>query len=87
MDNTNKKDVERKSNSSALDGLVIKPCPCGKTPTKLHCVDNGQGSKWAQASGDCCGEWSVEFRTGYFDLNSEKCQGYAIDSWNGAPRA
>ncbi len=70
--------------------LVIKPCPCGKTPTKLYCIDNGQGSNktmWAQASGDCCGEWSVEFRTGYFDLSSEECQRYAIDSWNEAPRA
>ncbi len=65
----------------------IEMCPCGKTPKELHSVDNGQNMKWGQVSGDCCGEWSIEFRTRYKDLESEECKEYARQAWNNAPRA
>lgn len=65
----------------------IKPCPCGETPKELGLNYNGQGSKWATAVGTCCGEWEVEFRTGYEALDSEKCMEYALEAWNRAPRA
>lgn len=61
-------------------------CPCGKTPTMLDICYNGQGSKWATASGNCCGEWSVEFRTKYFDFDSNECIELAVEAWNLAPR-
>ena len=65
----------------------LKPCPCGETPKELGLNYNGQGSKWATAVGTCCGEWEVEFRTGYEALDSEKCMEYALEAWNRAPRA
>ena len=67
--------------------LVIKPCPCGKTPEKLYIHDTGQGGKWANANGDCCGEWEIEFRTDYLDYGSDECMALAIAAWNAAPRA
>ncbi len=66
---------------------IIKPCPCGKTPTKLSLSYNGQGTKYAEASGSCCGEWMIEFRTGYHSLNSKECIELAIIAWNKTPRA
>lgn len=74
--------VERKIKEVEL----IKPCPCGKIPDKIYAVDNGQGRKWAQAYGNCCGEWSVEFRTEYNEIDSDKCNKLAIEAWNEAPR-
>lgn len=62
--------------------MELKQCPCGKTPTALNLMGNGQGVKWAWASGNCCSEWWIEFRTGYESLESEKCMEYAIKSWN-----
>ena len=64
----------------------LKPCPCGETPTKLHITDAGQGGKWALASGDCCGEWIVEFRTGNYALDHIKCYRRGMEYWNDAPR-
>lgn len=62
-------------------------CPCGKTPDALCITDNGQGMKWANVTGNCCGEWGVEFRTNYTPLDSDECMALAIDAWNDAPRA
>lgn len=62
-------------------------CPCGRVPTALGIYDNNQGGKWASVSGNCCGDWSVEFRTNYFALDSEKCMALAVEAWNEAPRA
>ncbi len=73
--------------SRPVDRLVIKPCPCGRTPEKLYIHDTGQGGKWANVSGDCCGEWEIEFRTGYHDYGSDECMTLAITAWNEAPRA
>lgn len=65
----------------------IKPCPCGKVPTELFLADANQGMKWAFASGDCCGEWIIEFRTNYATLDSDECKRLALEAWNGTPRA
>ena len=63
----------------------LKPCPCGETPNELH-VDVVAGTKWAYASGDCCDDWSVEFRTGY-ETNQTKLKALAAVAWNETPRA
>lgn len=65
----------------------LKPCPCGAVPTDLSIIDNGQGGKWASATGNCCGEWSIEFRTKFAALDSDKCKELARKAWNLAPRA
>ena len=64
----------------------LKQCPCGTTPSQLFISDIGQGGKWASASGDCCGEWNIEFRTQYHNLNSDECMKLAIEAWNEATR-
>lgn len=64
----------------------LAACPCGRTPSRLQLTDNGQGGKWASATGDCCGEWGIEFRTMYNDLESTECYKLACDAWNSAPR-
>ena len=70
-------------------GEVMKslaPCPCGQIPKKLFIIDSGQGMKWANVCGDCCGEWSIEFRTLYKPFESNECMDLAIKAWNDAPR-
>jgi len=67
-------------------GLNIKKCPCGATPDKIGITDAGQGSKWANVSGNCCGVWEIEFRTMYEPLDSNKCMEFALEAWNSAPR-
>jgi len=64
----------------------IKPCPCGATPNKLLIVSAGQGGKWANVLGDCCGEWAIEFRTQYKPLDSDECMALAVEAWDKAPR-
>lgn len=68
------------------DKDIQSVCPCGETPKRLHLSLNGQGDKWAVVSGDCCGQWEVEFRTDYNELGSKECIALAIAEWNGAPR-
>lgn len=65
----------------------LRQCPCGQIPPSLEINDCGQGSKWAMATPGCCGEWSIEFRTQYFDFESPECMALAVDAWNEAPRA
>ena len=65
----------------------LAACPCGKVPDELAIMDGGQGSKWAFASGSCCGEWHIEFRTNYHALDSDACKKLAREAWNGTPRA
>jgi hypothetical protein len=62
----------------------LKPCPCGKTPSSLLLIDNG--AKWAYATGDCCNEWHIEFRTMYNNLESDECMALAFYAWNSARR-
>jgi len=61
-------------------------CPCGKTPSKLY-ISEAETCKWAYVSGDCCGEWNIEFRTGYYKTDSNECMELAIKQWNDSPRA
>jgi hypothetical protein len=66
--------------------MNIAPCPCGKIPIELYITDANQGSKWAYVNGDCCGEWMIEFRTNYYNLDSPECRELALEAWNTAPR-
>jgi hypothetical protein len=61
----------------------IAKCPCGKTPAHLD-VDN-YSVKWTTVAGDCCGEWTVEFRSQYLELGPE-LDALALKAWNGATR-
>jgi len=62
-------------------------CPCGRVISEIFIDDAGQGGKWAWVSGDCCGEWSIEFSTQYHALDSDECKKLATEAWNEAPRA
>ena len=64
----------------------LMPCPCGRPIDKLFISDSGQGQKYANVSGNCCGEWMIEFRTNYLDFDSIDCMDLAIKAWNNAPR-
>ncbi len=64
----------------------LAPCPCGMPISELQITDSGEGGKWANVAGNCCGEWMIEFRTGNENLTSEKCLSLAIAAWNSAPR-
>jgi len=63
----------------------LKACPCGKTPDRLSITESAT-SKWAFVSGDCCGDWLVEFRTNYHDLASSEMYELAEKAWNEMPR-
>jgi len=63
----------------------LKVCPCGEIPEALQ-ISPSNTSKWAYASGTCCGEWMVEFQTKYNLLGSTECMTLAIEAWNYAPR-
>jgi hypothetical protein len=65
----------------------LKRCPCGKVPNSLFVTDANQGGKYANVNGDCCGEWTIEFRTGYSKVGSDDCMSVAVAAWNDAPRA
>ncbi len=64
----------------------LKPCPCGIVPKELWLSENGQGSKYATACGDCCGEWNIEFKTQYKRLDTQECISFAVKAWNESPR-
>jgi hypothetical protein len=66
---------------------TLNLCPCGKVPNKLDITDAGQGGKWANVMGDCCGFWEIEFRTEYSPIESDECMKLAIEAWNDAPRS
>ena len=63
---------------------LLKPCPCGKVPTKLG-VSEGSTFRWGYVSGCCCG-WEIEFRTNLYKIDSPECYMKAVDAWNEAPR-
>lgn len=65
----------------------LKPCPCGELPTELTIGDAGQGGKYATVAGNCCGYWTIEFRTDYWLPNTPKCKARAMRVWNSAPRS
>ncbi len=62
----------------------LKPCPCGRTPTKLSIVSDN--AKWFRCAGNCCGEWEIEFRSNYSFPKSKEAKKLAIEAWNDAPR-
>lgn len=64
----------------------LKRCPCGVIPKELAITGNSNFVKYAYVYGDCCGEWEIEFRTQYKDLESDECMALAIKAWNEAPR-
>lgn len=66
--------------------MTLSKCPCGTTPKELWICENGQGSKYASASGDCCGEWNIEFKTQYHGLDTQECMALAVSAWNEAGR-
>jgi len=53
-------------------------------PTRLNI--NSIYEKWAQCTGDCCGEWMIEFRSNY-GRDIEALDALAAEAWNAAPRA
>jgi len=64
----------------------LKPCPCGQVPPDFGIEDCGSSPKYAQFVPSCCSEWNIEFRTNYYDYDSEECRKLAIRAWNEAPR-
>ena len=82
--NPNNNDAD---SGASLSNVGLAACPCGNVPTELGITDANQGSKWAFVTGDCCGEWTIEFRTNYAALDSDECKGLAVEAWNTAPRA
>ena len=79
-------DWRREKSKEEMMSDELKSCPCGKTPTALQITSSGN-SKWAWVSGNCCGEWNVEFRTQYNPLDSPECMNLATEAWNSAERA
>lgn len=63
----------------------LEQCPCGRQPPKLL-VDGSDRAKWAYVTGDCCGEWHIEFRNQYAPIPSDESMQLAVDAWNAAPR-
>jgi hypothetical protein len=67
-----------------LEAPSLAPCPCGVVPENLL-IEMPERAKYGRTMGDCCGEWSVEFRNGYTtdpNLTTER----ARRAWNEAPR-
>jgi len=64
---------------------MLKKCGCGKIPKGLSIITSS-GGKWAFTCGDCCGEWFIEFRLDYNDIDSEEANALAVKWWNEAPR-
>jgi hypothetical protein len=64
----------------------LLPCPCGKTPQRLIVEAEGDRPKWARVSGNCCGEWMIEYRNAYTTLNTAEADRIAMLAWNRAPR-
>lgn len=69
--------------------MNIKPgefasCPCGEIPERLCIVE--QDCKWALVAGNCCGDWHIEFSTGYHPIGSPELSALALAAWNAAPR-
>jgi hypothetical protein len=65
--------------------MELAKCPCGKTPENIGTYGEYR-SKWMFAVQDCCGEWNIEFRSGYLP-DGCKLDQLAIDAWNGASRS
>ncbi|MCP4354144.1 MAG: hypothetical protein GY793_00665 [Proteobacteria bacterium] len=64
----------------------FRDCPCGKIPIELT-IEEGYTCKHAWVAGDCCGGWSIEFRTNYYETDTLECMELATLAWNNAIRA
>jgi len=62
----------------------LKLCPCGKRPEKLII---GLGQNITTATGDCCDDWLVLFRSEYQSRDSDLTQQLAVEAWNEVSRA
>ena len=87
MSDENTKADEMPTGAASELSAGLAACPCGAIPEELHIMDCGQGGKWAFVYGSCCGDWYVEFRTGYFALDSSECKSLAREAWNKTKRA
>ncbi len=64
----------------------LKSCPCGAVPKVLYISTSVSGCRYAFVSGDCCGEWEIEFRAEYNYIDSADCMELAVKAWNAAKR-
>jgi hypothetical protein len=69
--------------NEAYKEIGIKRCPCGEYPSQVM-VDDGDSVKWNRVSGDCCGDWEIEFRSDY--KTGAALYSAAKDAWNNAKR-
>lgn len=76
--------VEDAIKEAGVRKIQLKPCPCGVVPRMLmiNCADR---AKYGQMTGDCCGEWTVDFKNGYAS-DKQVTQLKAVTAWNDAPR-
>jgi len=74
--------INEQSGPAKLD---LNHCPCGEKPEGLY-IEMPERGKYGRATGQCCAEWSVEFRNGY-EANPDKTLAKAAKAWNDAPRA
>lgn len=66
---------------------TLKPCPCGKTPTRLS-IGPGSTFRWRYVGGDCGCGWETEVRINTMRPASEE-EDYAdcVRAWNEMERA
>ena len=66
--------------------MKILDCPCGRPIDNLLISEGGDSGKYGFVSGDCCGEWNIEFRLNYEHILSKQAKESALKAWNNAPR-
>lgn len=70
--------------TDAMNQEQLEPCPCGETPAYVGIIQEHEQSRWARASGSCCGTWEIEFRSNY--AKGDALKTLATAAWNSAPR-
>ena len=70
------------SDENQPEKKVFGACPCGSVPTDLM-ISVPNGSKYGAVAGNCCGDWSLEFKAGY-PKDQDDLIAKASDAWNGA---
>lgn len=65
----------------------LAPCPCGSTPSALNVTGEFHSPKYGRVSGNCCGEWEIEFRNQYCEIGGIESTAKATKAWNDASRA
>ncbi|MCP5005363.1 MAG: hypothetical protein GY941_15720 [Planctomycetes bacterium] len=64
--------------------MKYEQCPCGEVPTDLYTTISG--GSWEYVSGQCCGEWEIEYKTNGVDPTSEEGKELQRKAWNAAKR-